>query len=859
MIGTTLLHYKIIDKLGEGGMGVVYLAEDTKLDRKVALKLLPHSISSDMEQRARFKREAKVAASLNHKNITTIYAIEETEEQMFIVLEYIDGSELGNRIKSGTILLNEAIKFATQIAEGLESAHSKDIVHRDIKSSNIMITRDGTVKIMDFGLAKIGSVAQSFNSELTAGTLSYMSPEQARGEDVDIRTDIWSYGVVLYEMLTGLQPFNGSYEQAIVYSIMCEDPIPVKELSKNSFPVLEEIITKCLQKEPRQRYQNFTELLNFLKEFKPIVVQQTASVPDEITLSTFPAKEKRLVIAGLVRLMLLGIIGLSFTPANKLLGKLIGTENTFTQQHLSILPIRNYGDNSIGKAFSDGLLETMTSKVTQLEQINSSLWVVPASEILTNNIKSAGKAKEMFGVNLAVTGGLQSFNDIFRLTLNLIDTKNMRQLNSSVIDVKKSDLAQLQNLSIIKLIEMLDLELNPKTHEIISEGNTQIPEAYQYYLQGRGYLQRFESMDNINAAIRMFDMAISKDSLYTIAYAGLAESYWQKYESTRDARWREAAILSSKKSINLDSNLATVNITAGLIFAGIGNNDRALHYFNRALDLDPMNASVYRGLAHCYVALNQTDKAERTYLKAIELKPDYWAGYNVLGSFYYKYGRYEEAIKQFKKVTELTPDNSRGYNNLGGIYYFIEDWDDASAMFEKSLSIEKSYSVASNLGTLNYIQGKYNKAAKMYEMALELNDKDYIVWGNLASALYWIPGKREKAIDLYRKAIQLIREEEKVNPYNAELISNLAAYYSMTGESSKAFSLVKKSIELAPNDVQIIFRAGTTYEQLGNRRKALYYLESAIKNGYSKTELQRQPDLRNLITDEQFKNILSKY
>jgi serine/threonine protein kinase len=272
MNNTNVLHYKILEKLGEGGMGVVYKAKDLKLNRNVAIKFLPRFISADEEERKRFENEAQAAAALNHSNIATIYAIEESKDQIFIVMEYIDGIELKDKIKTGAIPIEETINLAIQIAEGLEAAHKKGVVHRDIKSSNIMITNDGKVKIMDFGLAKIKGGAQLTKIGSTVGTVAYMSPEQAQGEEVDHRTDIWSFGIVLYEMITGKLPFKGEYDQAIIYLILNEEPISPDKLNPDIPAGLSEIIGACLQKDYKSRNQSLKEISENLNKAKDISV-----------------------------------------------------------------------------------------------------------------------------------------------------------------------------------------------------------------------------------------------------------------------------------------------------------------------------------------------------------------------------------------------------------------------------------------------------------------------------------------------------------------------------------------------------------------------------------------------------------
>ena len=858
MIGKMILHYKIIEKLGEGGMGVVYKAEDTKLKREVAIKFLPRFISTNKEERQRFEIEAQAAASLNHPNITTIYSIEEVDDQLFIVMELIDGKELKDKIKSGPISTDEIINIANQIAEGLDVAHKKGILHRDIKSSNIMITEDGKVKIMDFGLAKIKGGTELTKIGSTVGTAAYMSPEQTKGEEVDHRTDIWSLGVVMYEMLTGELPFKGDYEQAIIYSILNEEPKSITELREHIPSRLAHIVKRILKKNSKDSYQTTAELVNDLKivtkdpDGESIIIQQKAGTKKSGRF--FSNKKKLLTTSGVIILL---IFLSSFLPSGlEFFKSLLGFKSEPSEQHLLVLPLTNIGGDESKQAFCDGLMETLSSKLTQVEQFDRSLWVVPSSEVIRNKIKSPDEAYQRYGVNLAVTGSLQFFDDLLRLTLNLVDAENLRQLNSSVIDVKAKNISSLQDKSVIKLLEMLHIELEPESKDILSVGGTDDPEAYEYYIKGRGYLQRYENVDNIDKAINLFARATEFDSLYALAYAGLGESYWRKYEVTKISNWVELAEKECERAFTLDSLLAPVNVTLGMIYSGTGSYEHAIDHFNRALSNQPSNAAAYRGLAKVYETLENFKGAERTFKRAIRLKPDYWAGYNDMGVFYYKRGRYDDAIEQFKMVIKLIPDNYRGYNNLGGIYYMLERRDDAREMFERSLAIHKSYNIYSNLATLYFIEGKYEDAARIYELALQLNDNDYRTWGNLAAAYFWIREKKDKAIDTYKHAIELAEERLKVNPKDPDVISALAAYYSDISNKKKSLKLLKQSLDIAPDNLEIMFRAASTYENLGMRDDALLWIGKAIENGYSRSDIENQPELKQLVTDERYQQLL---
>ena len=853
MIGKIFSHYKILEKLGEGGMGVVYKAKDTKLKRYVAIKFLPHHITASEEERERFKIEAQAAAALNHPNISTIHAIEEFEDEVFLVMEFIDGLELKEKIKKDEISLEEGLNIAFQIAEGLKAAHEKNIVHRDIKSANIMINKNCQVKIMDFGLAKIEENVQVTKMGMTVGTAAFMSPEQARGEEVDARTDIWSFGIVLYELLTGQLPFQGSYEQAVMYSILNEEPVSLSSLRKDVPSDLEEIVNKCLQKDANNRYQDISSVLEEIKnlgkepEQGPVIEKEIPPV----SKPGFRINHKWVTAFSVLFLMTLLVLFVIPPIWQKISGP--------QQQHLLVLPLKNIGDNPAKQAFCDGLVETMASKLTQLEQVHSSLWVVPASEVIRNKIQSPSEAKQIFGVNLVVSGSVQQIDKKILLTLNLIDAKNVRQISSAVIDVDESELLSLQKQSIEQLLGMLKLELQPENQNVLYAAETTVPGAYDFYLQGRGYMQRYENPDNLDTAIELFKRAIEQDSLYAQAFSSLGEAYWRKYETTKNELLIDDAKFQCEKAEQLNNELAGVNITLGLIYNGTGNYKLAVDVFKKALQTEPTNSDAFRGLAKAYEAFEKFDQAEQTYKKAIELKPDYWGGYNDLGVFYFRNSRYDDAIVQFKQVIGLTPDNQRGYNNLGGIFYLKENWLEARKMFEQALKIKKTYRVCSNLGTLYYIEGRFEDAVKMYEMALDLNSEDYLIWGNLASAYFWTEDQREESFEFYKYAIELAEDKLKINQKDPVLISNLAQYYSMIDERDKSLSLIATALELASNNARIMYHACSVYEQLGDREEAIHWIGEALKNGYSYSEIKHQPELKELTADTRFKQIAMKF
>lgn len=846
---------------------MVYLAEDTKLERRVAIKFLPRQVSIDPKEKERFKTEAKAAASLNNPNIATVHAIEEVDDEIFIVMEYINGQELKDIIQDGrekpnddikipAISPDELISYAIQAATGLNTAHEKGIIHRDIKSSNIMLTSDGIIKIMDFGLAKIRGNPQLTIVGSTLGTAAYMSPEQAKGDEADQRSDIWSFGVVLYELATGQVPFSGPYEQAVMYSIVNDEPVPVLEINRDVPPRLAGIISKCLEKEPEFRYQSMREVLADLNN----IYSKETQDPDTRTKSAKGIgrmvffNQKTVKFSAIVIIIILAGIFLTGRFGN--ISTELLTSGVPDVQHLLVLPLTNIGGDPGQAALCDGLAEILTSNMSQLEQFHGSLWVVPFSEVRRNGISSPGEAHRIFGANIAVTGSLQLLKDVFRLTLTLVDASTLRQISSTVIDVKEADLTLLQDRSVGKLMTMLNLRLNPESHKVLREGGTSDPLAYEFYLQGRGYLQRYEEYENIDAAISLFSQALKRDSLYAQARAGLGEAYWRKFYASKEVEYADLAVASCEKAFVLNARLAPVNTALGMVHAGTGKYEEAVQDFSRALKINPTDADAYRGLAKAYESQELFNEAEVTFKKAIELKPDYWAGYNDLGVYYYRHGRFDEAIKEFQHVVRLTPDNSRGYNNIGGIYYMQEKWKKAGEMFEQSFRLQKSYLVASNLGTLYFIEGKFTQAAEMYKAALEMNENDFLIWGNLASAYYWIPEERKNAQKFYQKAIELAETRRLINPNDPDITSRLAGYYAITGNRIKAELMIERAIKIAPKSIHVMYEAGTVYEQLGERKKAIVWIGKALENGYSKSEILNQPELRELLADESFKRYL---
>ncbi|MEJ2617844.1 MAG: protein kinase, partial [Ignavibacteriaceae bacterium] len=531
-------------------MGVVYLAEDMKLKRKVAIKFLTHHVSTNKQEKKRFEIEAQAAASLNHPNITTIYAIEEADEEVFIVMEYIEGVELKDKIKSESKLTEETINTAVQIAEGLDAAHKKGIIHRDIKSQNIMVTNDGKAKIMDFGLAKLKGGLQITKIGSTVGTVAYMSPEQARGEKVDQRTDIWSFGIVLYEMLTGELPFKGEYEQAIIYSIINENPKPISSVNRVIPIELERIIHKALAKDPANRYQNAAEVISDLKQLLSKRSHQTTTVRKRINLFA----GKKLIISGIIVLFSILIL---------ILVSILSIEGDHKIKSIAVLPLDNLSHNPEQEYFVDGMTEAL---ITELSKI-SGLRVISRTSVMQYKDKKEHlpDIAEELDVDAVVEGSALLINNKIRITAQLIDAATDEHIWSNLYDRKLADVLSLHKKVAREIAQEIKIKLSAEEQKNLTGADQVNPKAYELLLKGRYIFKNKSHLEDRLKSIEYYNKAIKIDPGFSLAYAYLANAirylidYGYPPSEVKD-QVKQAAL----KSIELDPNSAIAHMQYGM-------------------------------------------------------------------------------------------------------------------------------------------------------------------------------------------------------------------------------------------------------------------------------------------------------
>lgn len=861
LIGKTIRQYQILERLGQGGMGIVYKARDTNLNRIVALKFLPQNLMGDENARKRFLQEARAASQLDHVNICTVFEIGRAGDAgMFIAMAFYDGESLRDKLNRGKLLSEQVVDIAMQIATGLERAHQAGIVHRDIKPANIMVTTDSLVKIVDFGLAKLdGSHLTRPGS--TMGTIGFMSPEQVHGSDIDHRTDIWSLGAVMYQMLSDARPFGDSSPQGAMYRIVNEPHIPLSQIDGEVNPLLEAVIDKCLEKKVEKRYQSAALLKQDLKLLSVKKVIDSAPDVSVAELEVTRGTTKQFVIGVLIIAVIAVLISLFFVDERPWWWPGGGEPESV---RIAVLPFQISGMAPISDDFSSGLLHTVTSKLTAMERFKGTLSVIPASEVLSEKIRNTRDAETMFNADLVVSGSILGTSDGIQFAMTLIDVETRAGLRSETINAPPDNLLAFQDQVVRKLASLLEVELTPRSEQSLSAGGTKTSAAFSSYTSGLGILRGYENLRDIEAAIRQFERAIVEDPGYTLAYAALGEAYWRKYGFTRDRRWVDQAIQHAQKAVSLGADQVPVLVTMGIIYKGSGEYRKAAHELKRALDFDPQNAAAHLQMAATYYYLNQPDSAEFHYRMAIQLKPDNWRYYNSLGFLYQSQGLHFKAAEQYKQVVKLKPHNPTGFNNLGAQYEKLDRYDEALTWYEKAVEANPSDSSATataygNLAGIYYRKNQFLAAARVFERARALAPEISVTWRDLGNSYYFLD-RKDEANRIWQEIIALESANLDVNPNLAESLETIAEAYARTGQTQRAKSTLARLEKNMESNWRILFGVARTYELLGNRSKALFYLEKALQNGLSQSSLDyHSASMRDFYKDSRYQELLKKY
>jgi len=818
----------------------VFLAYDRTLGRDVAIKVLTRDAPSE-EALERFAQEARAAGALEHPNVVAVHDVGVHEGTPFIVSELLRGRTLRARLASGPLPPREAVGLALQLAQGLAATHEHGILHRDLKPENLFLLDDGRLKILDFGLAKLlafapGETAPPLTtvSGAIVGTVPYMSPEQVRGHPADARSDVFAFGAILHEMLSGARPFAGDSAVDIGYAVLEKDPA---RLPSDTPPALRNIVRRCLAKSPDARVQSARELVQ--------IIEPLAAAAFRVQARPWVFRPWPLAIVA--------SIGALAVPHVRNLAPQSQPTN-WSQQRLAVLPLQAVGATPDRDALCAGLSEILTNKLRQFEQFQQSLRVVSPADILRERVGSAREAHNAFGATLVVSGSVQWSGTKVVVVANLVDARSQLVISARDLEVPNEEVHTLGGLLATKVAEMLDIELRPEARRNL--GSEPPPSAaYAFYLQGRGYLQRYDQVENLGRALDVFDRALAEDPTYALAHAGKAEAWLRRFRATRDVADLGQARTSTDRALALGPTFAQVHFTAGLVHAAGGGYVTAIENFQQALQIDPANGDAMRELANAYDGAGRIADAEATFRRTVELRPDSWAACKELGSFYNRQGRLQEALPWIQRVVALTPDNYAGYSSLGGLYLRLGRHQEAASALQKSLALRPTAVAYMNLGTIHYFEGRFQEASEAYRKAVQLTPSDERPWGALADALQRLPQRSDEMAGAYRQAIHLAERQADVNPHDAELRSRIAMYHAYAGDRDAADAELGHALQLGPTDGTVLFRAALVNEELGRRERALEAIKQALHAGYSREEIGKAPALEALRRDPRYARI----
>ncbi len=762
MVGKTISHYKILEKLGKGGMGVVYKAEDTKLKRTVAIKFLsPQSLGNE-EERMRFVYEAQSAAALDHSNICTLYEIDEAEGQTFIAMAYVDGQNLEEKLRSGPLAQDEALDIAIQVAEGLQEAHEKGIIHRDIKSANIMITEKGRARIMDFGLAKLAGRTRLTKVPTIMGTVEYMSPEQTRGEATDERTDIWSLGVVLYEMLTGETPFTGNNPASVIYKIINEEPATLSPAKPGLPPELDAVVARAMAKDKEDRYASVREFLEDLRLLQDPQTRAgiTKKRPSTGTIRIAKPKfSRRIVVAAAIVIVLACLVAAAvlLLPKSEPAPPAAGARTPAADRlpSIAVLPFVDMSAERDQEYFCDGLAEELINALTQLKGLH----VVARTSAFSfkgekRDIRDIGRE---LNVETVLEGSVRKVGDRLRVTAQLVNVADGYHLWSARYDRGMADIFAIQDEITLTIVDKLKVKLLGGEQARFAGRPTVDIEAYKLYLKGRWFWNKMTA-EGLQDGIRYFEQAIEKAPDYAPAYAGMADAYMNLplYSTFSPKEAYVKAKAAVEKALEIDNTLAEAHASLAWIKMNYEWDwEGAEAECKRAIELNPGYAIAHRWYAFVLLLTGRFDEAIDEIQTARDLDPLSLVTNRTVGHVYYYAGEYDRALDAIQKTIEMDPNYIYTHLDLGLTYLGKSMPEEALEAFKKEEALSKGWNpvVATWIGIAYAYAGQEDKAREALDDLLKHLEKGYVPPSGMAR-LYLVLGEKEKGFEWLQKAYE---------------------------------------------------------------------------------------------------------
>ncbi len=813
-------------------MGVVFKAWDTRLERFVALKFLPAGLDQDAEARERFVREAKTASSLDHPNICTIHDIGEAGDgQLYICMAFCEGRTLKHRLREGAVPTAEAIAIGRQILRGLGRAHEAGIVHRDVKPANVMLTGRGEVKLVDFGLAKLVDQGGPTRPGTTLGTFAYMSPEQVRGEELDPRSDLWSAGVVLWELIAGRPPFVADSIPALCQAILNRPAPLLGEAVAGVPPELEAVFARLLAPRREDRYPSAAAAERDLS----MLVDPAADEAPTLIAAAAPGPSLRRYVRRRYLVAVLAAILLAAASA------LLVSRPTAEFRHLAVLPFHNLtgdpGRDYVVDGLAAGLITTL-SEVAGLQVLSrAEAWSDRGEELAPSQIA------RRLGVGTLLEGEVRAAGEELLVATKLLDAAG-DVLWPNELRGPANDLVGLQRQLGRRLTEVLEIPLTPREQERLARDPTRSFRSYDLYLQGRALLEDPAQAGNPESAIELLEQAIRVDPEFALAYVGMSEARWWIGVRDKDPAALETAEGAARRALEIDPELPAAQVALARVLRGSGRASDSIAALRTILENHPKPQEAQRELGKSYEQAGDLAAAEQAYRGATLLGGSDWYNWNILGSFYWRLGRYDEARSAWEKAVELVPRAiSLPQENLATLEISQGRPEAAIAAYDRIHAPVRSARLASNIGTAYYFSeraDRWEKAGRYYRQAVRLDPRNDQVRRNLADLLSRI-GRRQEALVEYRKALELVEAELATNPESHDLRLRQAFYAARGEECGRALELVAALRPELPDTAQNAHQAAYVYGLCDDPPQALALLRRAIELGAS-AELIRDED-----------------
>ena len=848
--------YEVVSLLGAGGMGEVWRARDKRLGREVALKVLPAAVAADPERVLRFQREARALAAFNHPNIASIHSFEQVDGIQLLVMEMVPGSTVRELLSGGPLPVDRAIAIARQTAAALQAAHAKGILHRDLKPANVKVTPEGSVKLLDFGLAKAfepGAEADITSSPtidgepsakgVILGTAPYMSPEQARGHPLDERSDVWSFGCVLYEMLTGRAPFGGTSPSGILVAILEREP-DWSALPQDSPRRVVQLLEGCLTKDRDHRVQGMRDVR---RELEDGTGERTTVVPRRG--STVSRKLSRVPPAWIAAGAILAVALAALVVAT-----VRGREGTAlpAAKLLAVLPATDLTGRPDGKQLCAGVSFGLGVKLQSVPGVSV---MRPSSPAMLAETDPSRWARDT-GANVLIQPTVRQMGETRQLSFSVFLAGSPVQLAADEVTGPAADHFRLEEELTRKLVAALAVNLatgqavSPRPSPAVAAGPAQTD-----YVVALGYLERYDDRESVKRAVDLLS-AIPDGGRSALVQAALGRAHLASYDLSKDVATADAARKASERALALDPALPEAQLALGRIFLATGEPEKGIEILRKVLERQPNDADALRVLAMALMRAGRADEAEKTYRAVIQLRPRSWSAYNGIGYFYFNRGRYVEAAEAYRKGAELNPDVARLQYNLGSAYLRMRRYPEAEAAFKRSIEISPQPTAFTNLGTLYYLQGRFEEAVPVYRRAAELSPLDLWKHLALADALVRLPGRRPETLAEYRETERLALQALKVDPKEAETHAALGAARAETEGPEKGIPSVRRAIALDPESPVVHQYAAIVFQSAGRTAEALDSIEKALAHGLTVDEVEAVPQFAQLRTDPRYRKIV---